>query len=464
MRAGIPRRVIMLEFNELCPPLLSRFMEEGQLPNFSKLFETSLVCTTDAQEEPKNLEPWIQWVTVHSGQPFSEHQVFLLGDGRKAKHKLIGDVLSSAGVEVGIMGSMNTNYSSVNGYVVPDAWDPEGQSYPNSLGLFYRVVSKLVQESSRERLGGKGDLLNFGLFMLKNGLSHTSITRILSQLLKEVRDPAIKWRRAVLLDLLQYDLFRELNRRFDVKFATLFSNSTAHFQHYYWRNMDPNRFGMGPSEQEHPSLKTAILYGYQSMDNVIGRVLMDYPKDIIMLCSALSQQPYETTKVSYRPHDFQVFLEFAGVPSGKVVVKPVMAQQFHLICSDSTIADLVEARLGDLFVEHSALMTVNRDGNGVFTGCRIYHDGSEDKIVVQASTGRSKRLGDLFYKVHSMRSGRHHPDGVLWIRTDGMHRILDEKVSLTSIAPTILNFFRVPQPNTMHGQPLSFFEREACLV
>jgi hypothetical protein len=428
-------------------------MEQGLLPNFSKLFRDSLICTTDAKESSENLEPWIQWVTVHSGQPFSEHQVFLLGDGRKAKHKLVGDLLSSAGIEVGILGSMNMNYSAVNGYIIPDAWDPEGQSCPNSLSAFYDVVSKLVQESSRESLGGKADLLDFGLFMLKNGLSATSIMKILSQLWEEIRDPKVKWRRAIILDLLQYDLFRELNRRFNVKFATFFCNSTAHFQHYYWRNMNPDVFGLAPSEEEHPSLKTAILYGYQAMDELIGRVLVDYSKDMIVLCSALSQQPYETTKVSYRPHDFQAFLDFAGIPSDKVAVKPVMAEQFHVTCSGSIDADFVEARLRELSVDHSALMTIRREGDGVFTGCKIFAIGSEDKRVVRTSTGMTKRFGDLLYRVHSMRSGRHHPEGVLWIRT-GTHKILDEKVPLTRIAPTILNFFNVPQPSAMQGQPL----------
>ena len=31
------RRVVVLELNELCPPLIDRFMASGDLPNFARL-------------------------------------------------------------------------------------------------------------------------------------------------------------------------------------------------------------------------------------------------------------------------------------------------------------------------------------------------------------------------------------------------------------------------------------------
>ena len=80
----MPRPVLMLEFNELSPELMHRFITEGHLPNFKRLSDESLVYVTDAQEAQEVLEPWIQWVTVHTGLSYEEHGVFLLGDGRTA--------------------------------------------------------------------------------------------------------------------------------------------------------------------------------------------------------------------------------------------------------------------------------------------------------------------------------------------------------------------------------------------
>ena len=77
------RPVMMLEFNELSPTLIHQFMGQEHLPHFKRLYNESQVYVTDAQEKQEALEPWIQWVTVHTGLSYDEHGVFYLGDGPK---------------------------------------------------------------------------------------------------------------------------------------------------------------------------------------------------------------------------------------------------------------------------------------------------------------------------------------------------------------------------------------------
>jgi len=207
-------RVILIEFNELCPTLLDRFMAEGSLPNFKTLYESSSVFVTDAGEDPPNLEPWIQWVTVHSGMSFAEHSVYHLGNGRHLPHKCIGEEISDAGLSVGIFGSMNVNYSKLNGYVIPDPWDKLGQPHPEALIPFHRYVARQVQESSAESAMLRGDIVGFGRFLIGNGLTGRSLAAALKQLSSERLDPGIRWRRAALLDQLQYDVFFEQHSSF----------------------------------------------------------------------------------------------------------------------------------------------------------------------------------------------------------------------------------------------------------
>jgi hypothetical protein len=73
-------RLLLIEFNEITPSLLQRFMAAGDLPNFRRFYDVSSVYTTNAGDAP--LEPWIQWPTVHCGVPYEEHRVRHLGDGR----------------------------------------------------------------------------------------------------------------------------------------------------------------------------------------------------------------------------------------------------------------------------------------------------------------------------------------------------------------------------------------------
>jgi hypothetical protein len=452
-------RLFLIEFNELCPSLLQRFMGEGILPNFRRFFEASTIYTTDAQEEPPNLEPWIQWPTVHSGLPFAEHGVFHLGDGQRMPDPCVAELLSDAGVRVGVCASMNLNYRRLNGYYLPDPWDQAGVPDPAWLGPFYHVIARQVQESSRDGGCTRMDMLRFGLFLLHQGLTAGTATRIIGQLMRERWSPGLRWRRACLLDRLLYDVFRNLNRRFAVQFASFFCNSTAHFQHYYWRNMEPEQFAVSVPESDHPSLRYAIPHGYRMMDRLIGRFLHDYPDAVLLLCTALSQQPWtDTTKCTYRPHRFEDLLDFAGIAATMYQVKPVMAEEFHIECTDEDTARKAEARLRELAVDGEPLMKVERQGRNLFAGCRITAAGALDRQVTRP--GAARRFGELFYMVHTMRSGRHHPDGVFWVR-NGRHQIVSEKVPLTAVAPSILKHFGIEPPARMRGEPLPLLARFA---
>ncbi len=235
--------------------------------------------------------------------------------------------------------------------------------------------------------------------------------------------------------------------------ATFFCNSTAHFQHYYWRNWQPERFTVPPPATDHASLRDAIPFGYQRMDRLLGRIMKDYPSALLILCTALSQQPWTTTtKCTFRPRSVPSLLQFARV-SVPAAVKPVMAEEFYLECDSIDAARTVEHRLGDLAIDDQPLMSVKREGTNLFTGCRFTSTALLDRPVTRRSDGATQPFNDLFYMIHTMRSGRHHPDGILWIRNH-RHQVVRNKVPLTCIAPTILASFGVPQPSYMRGEPL----------
>ncbi|SHK29783.1 hypothetical protein SAMN05443637_104283 [Pseudonocardia thermophila] len=445
-------RTILIEFNELSPRLLDRFIAEGHLPAFRAFRDSSVVFTTDAGEDPPALEPWIQWVTVHSGLPYSEHQVFALGDGRRKLTKpLLGDVLARAGVPVGIFSSMNTNYlrrPGDAGYVVPDPWDVDGVAYPQSLQPFYETVSAAVQESSRDALPGPAQLAKFGLFLVRNGLRPATVKQAIAQLVNEKRTGGGRWKRATVLDALNYDVFRALNKRFDVRFATFFSNSTAHYQHYYWRDLEPELF----TEPGDGTYAEAVLHGYESMDRLLAKIMADYPDALLILATALSQEPWtDTEKRTYRPRDFAELLAFARVSGG--VAKPMMAEQFVVALPGEQAAIRAEEQLRALVTDGGEpVLKVDRDGDQLQVGARRAA-AADGAVVINPETGARRRHDELFYAIHTTRSGRHHRDGALWFRT-GEHRVVPGRVPLTDIAPTILEHFGVPQPEHMKGKPL----------
>ena len=100
------QRLILLEFNELCPHLVDRFIGEGALPNFKRLRDASETFITHTNEEV--LEPWIQWVTVHTGVPLSEHGIKDLDEAEKVAHNTFWDGLAEENVL--LMSPMNVKF------------------------------------------------------------------------------------------------------------------------------------------------------------------------------------------------------------------------------------------------------------------------------------------------------------------------------------------------------------------
>ena len=202
-------KLIVLEFNELTPRLMTQFIEEGVLPNFARMRRESAVYLTDAGEDPPNLNPWVQWVTAHSGVPASQHQVINLGDASKAAVPRIWEVVSDNGGTVWVCGSMNAAYKSgVNGLVLPDPWSVRVRPSHAELVPYFDFVRSNVLEYTRERMRiGLRQYLSFSWFMVLHGAEprHRVADASPAPLGALGRT---RWRRATILDRLQFDVFR----------------------------------------------------------------------------------------------------------------------------------------------------------------------------------------------------------------------------------------------------------------
>ena len=58
----------------------------------------------------EHLEPWIQWVTAHTGLDFAEHGVFRLGDIVARDLPQIWEQLEEKGLRVGAICPMNAKH------------------------------------------------------------------------------------------------------------------------------------------------------------------------------------------------------------------------------------------------------------------------------------------------------------------------------------------------------------------
>ena len=451
-----PRQIIMLEFNELSPTLMDQFIDAGKLPNFGALKAQSQVYVTEAEEIAPNLEPWIQWVTVQTGLSFKEHGVFDLGDGHKVPFPRVFDLLNDAGYRQWICASMNAALSKpLNGHFLPDPWSVGVEPYPKEeFHDFFEYVRRNVQEHSRDKMPvSKGDHLRFLSFMLRKGLSLKTIQATVKQLLSE-KGGKFRWKRATILDRLQWDVFAHYWKENRPDFATYFINSTAHFQHMYWRNMDPNSFKIQPTGEEQGEYKDAVELGYTAMDSIIGDCLrLAGPDTVIILATAISQQPcltYEdkTGKILYRAIDPDAFFAWAGIHT-PYRYAPIMSEEFHMYFKEEADAAECLRLFQSMTVDGKKLMNARCAGNEVHAGCAIF-SSTEKNAVVRNAKGEEMPFGKLFYQASGLKSGMHHPDGIFWIRDSTKKpRTAPQRISLRQVAPTLLAHFGVAKPAYM---------------
>jgi hypothetical protein len=440
-------KVILLEFNELTPSLMNKFIDDGRLPNFKKFQSESEIFETMATEVSPDLEPWIQWVTLHTGLDYCDHKVFHLNEGHKLPAPRIWDRVSEHGMKSWVCGSMNVNASpGFNGLLLPDPWCTEVPP-SDGLKLFFNFVQKNVLEYSNDRIPlTKGEYLAVMKFLVTHGISFDTVSSIFKQLLED-RGGRFKWKRAVLLEKLQFDIFRWFWKRDKPSFSTFFANSTAHFQHSYWRNMEPDRFEVAPTNPKPDEYENAIVFGYIQMDQLLGKFMKLADRDTTLIFStAISQQPclkYESSGGAFfhRSKDFTKFLDFAKVV-GYGGVAPVMTHQFHVDFDDDHTAEKAAEILRSFTYGDESLLQVELKGSRVFAGCRIYRAIDLSKSIHSKTLNKEAPMSQFFYRMETNKSGMHHPLGMLWVKTgsnQGSSKSNDVKrIPLRSAANVIL--------------------------
>jgi hypothetical protein len=424
---------------------MQRFMAQGHLPTFQRFFTESLVYTTEARERAPYLDPWIQWLTVHTGVNFAEHRVEKLNEGHTYTGKRLWDLVSEQGGTAWVCGSMSTRYEpGLRGALVPDPWTTETRPTPEALEPYFSFVRRAVQDSTVDaaRFSAR-DSLRFLRFMAGHGLRIGTLVAAAKQLLEE-RAGGGRWKRPVILDRIQLDLFRHIWKAEQPDFATFFLNSTAHFQHLHWREMEPEVFTVKPSEAELAQYRSAILFGYQNMDRILADLLTIVDdRTTVVLATAISQQPFLTYedqggKHFYRPRNFQGFLQQAGV-TGFTAVAPVMAHQFQVEFPSEEAARRGEAQLSALRLAGQPMMSAERIGAKLFTGCRITSHVPQGAAFEAPGNGVLD-FYELLYRVDGLKSGMHHPDGIFWMRRpERQHQLIEGKLPLDMVAPLLLD-------------------------
>ncbi len=364
------QKIIQLELNEVNFEFVKAYCARGKLPMFGELIRRHGLIETTAEQAYQELEPWIQWVSAHTGLTFAEHGVFRLGDIREREdHRQIWEILEANGRSVAALSPMNARNACRRAeFFMPDPWTGGEVTGGQLLSRLYEAISQIVNSHA----GGRPKLSSLAWLLagLARYASSGNYPRYLTLAKRSLNEP---WARPLLLDALLADVFVTECRRSRPDFASLFLNAAAHLQHHHMfdaevyegphRNPDWYR-----SAEADPIFEVYALY-----DRIVAAVCRAFPKHRIVIATGLHQIPYPELLFYWRLNDHARFLKMVGVRFASV--EPRMSRDFLVRCDSPEAALTAERRLSEIVADDEELLfDVDNRGDSLFVVYRYPHD------------------------------------------------------------------------------------------
>jgi hypothetical protein len=413
------KRVIQLELNEISVEAISRVIERGGLPNFAKICNSWKFLKTESEKNYEEIEPWIQWVTVHTGKTLAEHSIFRLSDAHQLEHSQIWEELSKHSIESAIIGSMNTLRRKAKGGVfIPDPWAQSNETYPDELKPLWQFLAAKVQQHATSTLSIK-DLLEAFRCCRKIGLPYSLYIKIIRQLFSQKLNSKTRWKLAGIFDVFLGEIFKSILRTTNFGFYTLFLNAIAHYQHHYWRAFDISHFDSSISYSDIRENDDPMLYGYMVYDKIIGEVLDIVAEDkdtLVLIVSGLSQVPFNLKESEggmnyYRLNDHKQFAQSIGL-RGEVF--PMMSRDWQYKYTSEKEREVVLSILGNMTVNNDPLFLISENTEGYIYIETAYTKGNTSEAKIYKSGESIGNFNDYFTNI-AVKSGHHTGLGNLWI-------------------------------------------------
>lgn len=468
------KKVLLLELNEVNWMVVDKLIAQhghDYLPNFARLRSGGSWCTQVADEQPPHLDPWVTWVTLHTGVPREVHGAAVLEQSAESiSAKRLWDYVDEAGKSVGVFGSISAYPPhKVDGFMVPGPFAPGDETFPAGLQPIQSINRLGTRMHNRTGKGaGTLGLARMGLALLRLGLRPRTVWEIARQLLRERLDHSSHWRRVCLQPMMNRDFFAHLYNLRAPDFATWHSNHAAHFMHHYWRAWDDSGFTARSNVKEREDFGDAVPSGYRLCDDLIGDFMRLLPDDgVLVVASSMGQQPYSSErypegKVIVRFRDVEAFLDVVG-REGITEVVPTMVPQWNLRVPDSTARAALRERIsaarrtspdGDepaISVEENAdILTITPLGMA-----KPPHDVRYLLTNANGAIVESPMQQHFVAEAPTAKQGMHHPDGLLAFFGNGV--IAGQKLPTCSnldVAPTLLTLLGLPVPAIMPGRIL----------
>ena len=195
-------KLLLIQLNEINFDLVDRYLlasKKNKFTNLRSIKKTYKFFNTFAESEYKNLEPWIQWVSIHIGKDFNQHKIFRLGDiVNYPSKRQIFEIIEDKGFKVGAISPMNADNRLKNpAYFISDPWTDTHADNSS----FSKRLSKMLKQTVNDNASGT---LSFNsvltiLEIIFKTLHYKKTSFLIKLIFSSIFKP---WKKALVLDYL----------------------------------------------------------------------------------------------------------------------------------------------------------------------------------------------------------------------------------------------------------------------
>lgn len=401
--------IALIAFNEANMELIERYLSDdefqGRWPALQKYISLEKAITT-SEKHYDQLEPWIQWVSIHTGLTADQHKIFRLGDINNFSHTQIFENIEQLGYSVGAISPMNAaNRLDRPAYFIPDPWTVTGTDGSIISDAIYTALHQAVNDNSTGKLTIRTIIaLLYGLLTSSQRKNWPTYLKLFIKVVKRK-----KWHKALFLDLFLSDLHLYRFQETKPEFTTLFLNGFAHLQHHYFF---ASKFYFGT--QKNPDWYISKgLDPFPSALDIYDRIFDQHFEQMvdreILIATGLRQVPYDNAKFYYRLKNHADFMKLLDET---VTVYPRMTRDFLVECSDEDHAISLEKKLSNLKLRGEKLFGhIDNRGKSLFVTL-TYPKEIMDCDTVRLPSDTDISLKDLVVFV-AVKNGMHDMAGYI---------------------------------------------------
>lgn len=432
------KKLLIVELNEFSKDLLKDSSSILNLKNIKKLLKMkNSETTTMERKEHHGLDPWVQWVSIHTGVPNKMHKIDHLAEVKNLKYPQIWDVLDQKGFSSGIWGIMNSSLKGRENcrFFFPDPWTFSEKAFPKKINNYLdlpRYFAKNYVKPSLKKLFFKSfKLLKFiifdiNIFYLRKEIIYSIFNLLKLGLLSPKDDyqySKSETYRNILFssfDLISTKIFLKYKKVYDPDISIIFLNSLAHAQHGSWKKH---------------SLNKNMIYTLKTIDNILGLIFQqERNNDALLIINGLGQKNVDGEDYyAYRQIDPEKFIRKLGLKYN--YLEQCMTSESHIFFYDLKELEKAFNLLKNAQINEKKLFFVEKDQN---KPNKLFYQIDYFNFVKKDSFFEINGNYFDFYKFFTIlakRTGAHIPIGNAYYKNIKIkksiynHEIFDEVLS-----------------------------------